>query len=110
MVAANVAALRCFMQDNELDQAAVRTWLKEMPDASFFKDDVWLACDKDGEWYIFNSEPMKRELSWDVVFSHDHTELDSDFFNLPILEGDQWKYSCISAIELAEWQMSNERV
>ena len=91
--------------NNELDQAAVRTWLKQMPDASFFKDDVWLACDKDGEWYIFNSEPMKCGRTWDVGFTHDYTELYSDFFNLPTLEGDQWKYSRISVMELAEWQM-----
>ena len=35
--------------NNELDQAAVRTWLKQMPDAGVFNDKCWLACDDNNE-------------------------------------------------------------
>ncbi len=90
--------------NNELDQAAVRTWLKEMPDAGVFNDKCWLAYDEDGDWYIHAFRPINDLWNGDWHSSH-YCELDSDFFNLPTLEGDQWKYSCISVIELAEWQM-----
>ncbi|AUR95681.1 hypothetical protein NVP1210O_59 [Vibrio phage 1.210.O._10N.222.52.C2] len=93
---------------NELDQASIRTWLKQMPDAGFFKDDVWFACDKDGGWCLYFEAPHSSEYVWDT-FGGDYLELSSDIFNLPTLEGDQWKYSCISVIELAEWQMEQKK-
>ncbi|AUR85564.1 coil containing protein [Vibrio phage 1.076.O._10N.286.51.B7] len=90
--------------NNELDQASIRTWLKQMPDAGVFKDDVWLACDRCGDWFVYEEDPSLRATVWDTL-SGEYLELHNDFFNLPTLEGDQWKYSCISVIELAEWQM-----
>ena len=98
------------MQNNELDQAAVRTWLKQMPDAGVFNDKCWLACDgSTGDWYIYDSEPIKLVYDWDTAFSDGCCDLDSEFFNMPELSGDQWKYSCISVMELAEWQMENAK-
>ncbi len=93
------------MQNNELDQASVRAWLKEMPDAGFFADGVWLACDDEGCWCAFSGKPDEH---WGGFFHCDgYYELSC--LNMPTLEGDQWKYSCISVIELAEWQMENAK-
>ncbi len=89
--------------NNELDQASVRTWIKEMPDAGVFNDKCWLACDKCGDWWIYTEEPQSSRTAWLTTMVCE--ELSRYFFNLPTLEGDQWKYSCISVIELAEWQM-----
>ncbi len=94
------------MQNNELDQAAVRAWLKQMPDAGFFNDKCWLACDMDGVWYIYYSEPRAVSYEW---MDGEGFELPCDAFNMPELSGDQWKYSCISVIELAEWQMEQKK-
>ncbi len=96
------------MQNNELDQAAVRTWLKQMPDAGFFADGVWLACDSYVGWHAYDSEPSRGRGGWSDDFGG-YIELPLDFFNMPELSGDQWKYSCISVIELAEWQMGQKK-
>ncbi len=94
--------------NNELDQASIRTWLKQMPDAGVFKDDVWLACDDKNEWYAFSDKPT-IDIYNGYFFAHGiDVDLYSKIFNMPELSGDQWKYSCISVIELAEWQMENK--
>ena len=78
-----------------------------MPDAGVFNDDVWLAYDKNKGWWAYNEKPEK---DYDCFFGAEvEMELYDELFNMPELSGDQWKYSCISVIELAEWQMENAK-
>lgn len=82
-----------------------RQWLKDMPDASVFKDEFkWLACDKDGGWYVYRSKPALNHDNWDSVVDY------TGFYALktPELTGEQWKDSLISIDELREWQEVNK--
>lgn len=87
---------------HELDEASIKTWLHLMPEASMFKDSVYLACDRDGDWCAFTSEPNRGDRIWDDY--GDCAFLPDNIFNMPELVGDQWKYSCISIHELDRYQ------
>ena len=84
-----------------------RPWLKDLPDADLFNYQ-WLACDEDGSWYYYSSEPKITPVNHHA--NHDVTEQSGhlDCIKMPTLTGDQWKQSKISITELREWQETNQ--
>ena len=81
-----------------------REWLNHMPDAGIFKDGWGFACDANGEWLAYDSEPFIHDIYW----FNDSGYLPLDFIDMPELEGEEWKHSSISVEELAEWQSEHK--
>ena len=94
----------------ELDESQVRSWIGKLPDAGLFKDGHCLACDDDGEWRVYSHPVVCGPWGWmrEGVGSSNYLYLNHEFFSMPELTGDQWKYSCISIQELAEWQQQQK--
>ena len=82
-----------------------RPWLKDMPDAGIFADEVkWFACDADGYWYAYKEEPGLNASVWGEVGFFSSLRV----VKMPILPGDKWKDSKISIEGLREWQEANK--
>ena len=82
-----------------------RPWLKDMPDAGIFADEVkWFACDADGCWHAYKEEPEPKASEWDASGFFSGLR----FVKMPTLTADQWKDSKVSIEELREWQGANK--
>jgi len=85
-----------------------RHWLKDLPDADLFTYQ-WLACDEDGSWYYYSSEPKITTVNHHANY-YDATEQSGhlDCLKMPTLTGDEWQLSKISIDELRAWQTVNK--
>jgi len=87
---------------SKIDQ---RPWLKDMPDAGIFVDEVkWLACDANGYWYAYKEEPELNASGWGGTNNYYNCAA----IRMPSLTGVQWEDSLISIEELREWQEVNK--
>ena len=84
-----------------------RWWLKDLPDADLFAY-CWLACDSDGSWFYYKSEPIIDTVNFKVQGDIWQQFRHLDGIKMPELKGDDWKESKISIDELREWQRLNK--
>jgi len=81
-----------------------RHWLKDLPDADLFSDDVnWIAFDNNQSWWAYPSEP---ELLIRDFEGKGQQQIKA--IKMPTLSGDDWKLSKISIADLKAWQGANK--
>jgi len=95
-------------KDNKLiKRHEPRYWLKDLPDADLFTYD-WIACDSDGTWFYYMSEPRSNDVNHVEKGSASEQSGHLDCLQMPRLKNDEWKLSKISMVELKEWQEANK--
>ena len=80
-----------------------RPWLKDLPNADLFEDDIYLYCSASNQW-SFGGQSTSL-CSEQTYFMGARTILSG--IKMPNLTGDQWKDSKISIDELRDWQEAN---
>ena len=81
-----------------------RHWLKDLPDADIFEDDIYLYCSNNYNWCFskYSKSIHQDGNCWEGNL------LCFDGIKMPKLTGDEWKDSKISIEQLREYQEQNK--
>ena len=82
-----------------------RPWLKLLPDADIFEDDIYLYCSFSGRWGY--SKHSRRINQYGSCWAGSITLFSA--IKMPTLTGEQWKLSKISIPDLKAWQLENKQ-
>ena len=85
-----------------------RHWLKDLPDADLFIDDIThIAGTRGGEWQAYRGESIMGTCCFDNESTDTFTS-SINMIKMPTLTGDEWCDSKISIVDLKAWQEVNK--